>query len=74
MDANEQGANEQRKIVLDGVEYSGENLSDAAKGALASLHFAETKLMTLKNELAVCQTARFSYIKSLKTEIEGKKD
>lgn len=60
------------KIVIDGVEYDASTLSDAAKGAIASLQFAEAKLMALQNELAVCQTARFAYIKSLKAELEGK--
>ena len=59
------------KIVIDGVEYDASTLSDAAKGAIASLQFAEAKLMALQNELSVCQTARFAYIKSLKTELEG---
>ena len=61
-----------RKIVIDDVEYNGENLSDAAKGALASLQFVETKLMTLQNELAVHRTARFAYVKALKGELDGK--
>ena len=60
------------KIVIDGVEYEATNLSDAAKGAIASLQFAEAKIMALQNELAVCQTARFAYVKGLKTELEGK--
>jgi hypothetical protein len=61
------------KIVIDGVEYDATNLSDAAKGAIASLQFAEAKLMALQNELAICQTAHFAYVKGLKTELEGKK-
>ena len=61
-----------RKIVIDDVEYNGENLSDAAKGALASLQFVEAKLMTLQNELAVHRTARFAYVKALKGELDGK--
>ena len=60
------------KIVIDGVEYNAENVSDAAKGAIASLQFAEAKVMALQNELAVCQTARFAYVKGLKSELEGK--
>ncbi len=60
------------KIVIDGVEYDASDLSDPAKGAVASLQFAEAKLMALQNELAVCQTARFAYIKGLKSELEDK--
>ena len=60
------------KIVVDGVEYEAANLSVAAKGAIASLQFAEAKIMALQNELAVCQTARFAYAKGLKADLEGK--
>lgn len=60
------------KIVIDGVEYDATNLSDPAKGAIASLQFAEAKLMALQNELSICQTAHYAYVKGLKTEIEGK--
>ena len=60
---------ERRKIMIDDVEYDGENMSDAAKGALASLQFVEAKLMSLQNELAVCKTANFAYLKALKAEL-----
>ena len=60
------------KIVIDGVEYDATHLSDAAKGAVASLQFAEAKIMALQNELAICQTAHFAYVKGLKAELEGK--
>ena len=59
------------KIVIDGVEYDATNLSDPAKGAIASLQFAEAKLKALQNELAICQTAHFAYAKNLKGELEG---
>ena len=60
------------KIVIDGVEYDATHLSDAAKGAVASLQFAEAKIMALQNELAVCQTAHFAYVKGLKAELKDK--
>jgi len=60
------------KIVIDDVEYDATNLSAPAKGAIASLQFAEAKLMMLQNELAICQTAHFAYTKGLKAELEGK--
>ena len=59
------------KVAIDGVEYDATNLSNSAKGAIASLQFAEAKVMALQNELAVCQTAHFAYAKSLKAELEG---
>ena len=62
---------EMTEIVIDGVEYDATNLSAPAKGAIASLQFSEAKLMALQSELAICQTARFAYIKGLKAELEG---
>ena len=47
------------KIVIEGVEYDAKSMSAPAKGAIASLQFAEAKLMALQNELAICQTAHF---------------
>lgn len=60
------------RIVLDGVEYDASNLTASAKGAIASLRFAEARLMALHNELAICQTAHFAYVKALKADIESK--
>jgi ribosome assembly protein YihI (activator of Der GTPase) len=60
------------RIVIDGVEYDASNLSASAEGALASLRFSDARVMALQSELAVCQTARFAYIKSLKEELAEK--
>ena len=60
------------KFVIDVVGYDATNLSDPAKGAVASLQFAEAKIMALQNELAICQTAHFAYVKGLKADLEGK--
>lgn len=60
------------RVAIDGVEYDATSLSAAAKGAIASLRFAEAKLMELHNELAICQTSHFAYIKGLMGELEGK--
>lgn len=60
------------RIVIDGVEYDASSLSAPAKGAITSLQFAEARLLALKHELAVCQTARIAYLKALKAEIAGK--
>lgn len=71
VDAPQPEAPKTPKIVIDGVEYDATNLSAPAKGAIASLQFAEAKLMALQNELAICQTAHFAYVKGLKAELEG---
>jgi hypothetical protein len=71
VDAPQADAPKTPKIVIDAVEYDATNLSGPAKGAIASLQFAEAKLMALQNELAICQTAHFAYVKALKAELEG---
>lgn len=57
------------KIVLDGIEYDASNLTDPAKGIVSSLQFADSRLLALHNELAVCQTAYASYLTRLKSEL-----
>lgn len=61
------------KITVDGVEYNTEDLSDNGKAQLASLQFLEVQMQKLKNEIAVYQTARNSYVQALKVELEKTK-
>ena len=56
-------------FTIDDVEYNTEDLSDNGKAQLASLQFLEVQMSKLKNELAVYQTAKISYINALKKEI-----
>ena len=58
------------KITVDGIEYNSEDLTDNGKAQLASLQFLEVQMNELKNEIAVFQTARSAYVKTLKAEIE----
>ena len=67
----DQAGGQAGKITIDGVDYDASQLSDAAKGAIASLQFADARIMALRNELAVCQTAKIAYVRSLKAELEG---
>lgn len=61
------------KIKVDEVEYNTEDLTDNGKAQLASLQFLEVQMNKIKSEIAVYQTARNSYIASLKAELEEKK-
>lgn len=56
-------------FTIDDVEYNTEDLSDNGKAQLASLQFLEMQMTKLKNELAVYQTAKISYINALKKEL-----
>ena len=60
------------KITVDNIEYNTEDLSDNGKAQLASLQFLEVQMARLKSEIAVYQTARNSYVSSLKSELEDK--
>jgi hypothetical protein len=58
------------KITVDNIEYNTEDLTDKGKAQLASLQFLEVQITKLKNEVAVFQTARNTYIKTLQDELE----
>ena len=58
------------KIKVDDIEYNTEDLTDNGKAQLASLQFLEVQMNKIKSEIAVYQTARNSYIASLKAELE----
>jgi hypothetical protein len=58
------------RIVLDGVEFDGDLLSDHGKAQVASLQFLEAQLQKLQQEIAVYRTARETYLLALKAEIE----
>ena len=57
------------KITVDGIEYHTEDLTDDGKAQLASLQFLEAQMQKLRNEIAVYETARQSYVNVLKSEL-----
>ena len=62
-----------QKIKLDDGEYEVENLSDQAKGTLASLQFATARVQELNNMLSIMQRAKNSYVEGLKQEMISSK-
>ena len=58
------------KITVDGIEYNTEDLSENGKAHLASIQFLEVQMNKLKSEILVYQTARNSYVATLKVEFE----
>jgi hypothetical protein len=58
------------KVTIDGIEYNTEDLSDNAKAQVASLQFLEVQMQKLKNELAIYQTARSTYVQALKKTLD----
>jgi len=57
------------KIMIEGIEYETDGLSDNGKAQLASLQFLEAQMHKLRNEIAVYTTARNGYIQALKAEL-----
>ena len=57
------------KIIIDGIEYHTEDLSDSGREQLKSLQFLDSQMQTLQNELAIYETARIAYLKILTSEI-----
>ena len=67
---SEPGPGALRKLVVDGVEYDAELLSERGKAQVASLQFLEQQLQKLQQEMSVYRTAREAYLQALKAEIE----
>jgi hypothetical protein len=53
------------KIMIDGIEYETDGLSDNGKAQLASLQFLEAQMHKLRNEIAVYSTAKNGYLATL---------
>lgn len=65
-------AEEQKNtITLDGKEYPADNLSDNAKRLITNIQYAEQEVNRLRMQSAALQTARQSYIATLKAELDG---
>lgn len=58
------------KFTVDGIDYNTEDLSDNGKAQLASLQFLEFQMRKIKDEIAVYNTAKASYIAGLKAELK----
>ena len=57
------------KITIDGKDYAAKDLSDKAKGDLGSLQLVDQKIAQNQQELAILQTARNAYAKSLTEQL-----
>ena len=57
------------KITIAGSDYHTEDLTDNGKAQLASLQFLEVQMQKLRNEIAVYETARQTYVDGLKSDL-----
>jgi nicotinic acid phosphoribosyltransferase len=60
-------------IKIDGQDYAVSALSDEAKAQVQNLRFTDQELARLQAQLAIAQTARISYAKALKAELDKTK-
>lgn len=54
------------KINIDGKEYDTDTLSEEAMNRIRNIQFCEEKMVELRREQAVFQTARNAYAQALK--------
>jgi hypothetical protein len=56
-------------INVDGVEYDLDNLTDEAKAQVTNIRFSDERILQLKNEIAISDTARQGYLNALKVDL-----
>ncbi len=56
-------------VTIDGKEFALDTLSDKAKADLASLQLVDHKIAQSQQELAIFQTARNAYARSLSEQL-----
>ena len=61
-------SSESAKITIGGTEYPVDALSDKAKAHLKNISFCDQRLLQLKNEWSIADTARMAYSAALKRE------
>jgi hypothetical protein len=59
-----------QKIKFDDKEYELDQLSEAARAQLFHIQATEVEINRMNTLIAVMQTARTAYIRSLKSEID----
>lgn len=57
------------KILIDGVEYDTETMSQEARSTLASVQFVAQQMQQKKHELNIAKTAQAAYADALKKEL-----
>jgi ABC-type antimicrobial peptide transport system ATPase subunit len=57
------------KVNIDGKEYDTDTLSNEAKINIQNVQYCEQKMVELKREVAIVQTARNTYAQALKNAL-----
>lgn len=61
-------------IKIDGKEYPIDSLSDETKDLLKNLRVVDREIMRLRQQLAIAQTARMTYARSVKVTLAKEED
>ncbi len=59
-----------KTVTIDGKEYELDGLSDQAKNDLLSLQLVDQKISQKQQDLAILQTARNAYARSLSEQLQ----
>jgi hypothetical protein len=57
-------------VTIDGKQYDTASLSENARAQLVNLRVTDAEIERLKAQMAIFQTARMSYAKALKDELD----
>ena len=57
------------KAVIDGIEYALDQLSEEARNQVYNLRATDLEINHIKQQLAICMTARATYATLLKREL-----
>ena len=60
------------KITLNEKDYFIDALTDSGKSIVESIKFVEAEINRHKNQIAVLNTAKATYVNSLQSEVEKK--
>ena len=63
-------AKTERKLKIDGVEYSADQLSEGARTQVVNLRATDQEILRLEQQLAIYRTARSAYAQALKSQLE----
>ncbi|MEZ5734545.1 MAG: DUF6447 family protein [Novosphingobium sp.] len=62
-------SNPSNTIVIDGKEYSLDDLNDETKQLIGSIRGVDTEITRLRRQLAIAQTARNAYARSVAAKL-----
>jgi hypothetical protein len=65
---------QEENVNVDGVNYYSERLSQFARDQISNIQFSDVRILQLKNELNISNTARTGYLRALKNELAANEE